>query len=419
MGLNSDHLRFVLLSRGSGVRFERSLMIGRQELAVDVSTLRRMLAVGGIQLRGEDVERLLEEGDGFADPLLRLLGAVQIDSMDISSYEGATIMHDLNEPIPLALRNRYSVVIESGSLEHVFNISQALRNCLEMVEDGGHFISIGPANNAMGHGFYQFSPELYFRTLSSENGFRIERIVAKEIFADAPWYAVADPAVVGRRMEWQSLGHTDLMVCARKERTAQVFHPVPQQSDDGPMWATDRGEAAGASFPVHHHLDRHGTLRPPRSLRRRLWRPVPAGAKTMCRRLKRLLGVAGRAVSHPDPTCFTRIELPRLTDDCATALGLSDAGLRRVLRSTDHRTVGFVALNTPAGLSFQIQAWTIHCVNSVNRPPSAWHCSAVSCPLTLRSGKTHRSEWRCQEARDFGNGGFLGCPSRSGSALNR
>ena len=57
-------------------------------------------------------------------------------------------------------------MIDSGSLEHVFNISQALRNCLEMVESGGHFISIGPANNAMGHGFYQFSPELYFRILS-------------------------------------------------------------------------------------------------------------------------------------------------------------------------------------------------------------------------------------------------------------
>jgi hypothetical protein len=317
MGLNSDHLRFVLLARGSGVRFERSLMIGRQELIVDVSTLRRILAAGGIQTTEADVERLLHDGDGFADPLLRLLGAAQVDSMDISSYEGATIAHDLNEPIPPILRNRYSVVIESGSLEHVFNVAQALRNCLEMVEDGGHFISIGPANNAMGHGFYQFSPELYFRTLSSANGFRIERIVAKEMSADAPWYAVADPAAVGRRVEWQSLGQTHLMVCARKERTAPIFHAVPQQSDYGPPWTTERGasEAVGAPSPVHHHFDGHRALRPPRSLRGLLWGPVPPGAKTAYRRLKRLSGAVSRALSHPDPACFSRLELPQLTDD--------------------------------------------------------------------------------------------------------
>ena len=317
MGLNTDHLRFVLLARASGVRFERSLMIGRQELIVDVSTLRRILAAGGIQTTEEEVGRLLEEGDGFADPLLRLLGALQIDSMDISPYEGATIEHDLNEPIPPSLRNRYSVVIDSGSLEHVFNISQALRNCLEMVEDGGHFISIGPANNAMGHGFYQFSPELYFRTLSARNGFRIERIVAKEMYADAPWYAVADPAAVGRRAEWQSLGEMHLMVCAHKERTAQIFHAVPQQSDYIPPWTTDPGatDSVGASSPVHHHIDRQSTLRSTRSLQRLLWRPVPLRAKTVYRRLKRLSGVITRALSQPDPTCFSRIKVPQLTDD--------------------------------------------------------------------------------------------------------
>jgi hypothetical protein len=317
MGLNTDHLRFVLLAFAGGVRFERSLMIGRQEVSVDVSTLRLILAAAGIQLREGDVGRLLEEGDGFADPLLRLLGAMQIDSMDISSYEGATIAHDLNEPIPPALRNRYSVVIESGSLEHVFDIARAFRNCLEMVEDGGHFIAIAPANNAMGHGFYQFSPELYFRTLSPENGFRIERIVAKEMYDDAPWYAVADPVAVGHRVEWQSLGQTHLMVCARKERTAQIFHTVPQQSDYVQAWTTEHGTsgAVGASTAVHHHIDRHLDPHPPRSLRGLVWGFVPLRAKTVYRRLKRLSGAVGRALSHPDPTCFSRIELPQLTDD--------------------------------------------------------------------------------------------------------
>jgi len=51
-------------------------------------------------------------------------------------------------------------------------------------------------------------------------------------------------------------------------------------------------------------------------------------------------------------------------------------------------TFGFVGLNTPAGLSFQIQAWIIHCVSAVNRPPSALHCSSPRLVFTLRSGYT-------------------------------
>jgi hypothetical protein len=78
MALNTHHLRFLLLARSGGVRFERPLMIGRQELFVDARSLRRVLTTGGIRATEQDARRLLEEEDGFADPLLRLLGAASM-----------------------------------------------------------------------------------------------------------------------------------------------------------------------------------------------------------------------------------------------------------------------------------------------------------------------------------------------------
>ena len=69
------------------------------------------------------------------------------------------------------LKNKYTLVIDGGCLEHIFNFPVAIKNCMEMLQEGGHFIGITPANNLMGHGFYQFSPELYFRIFSKENGF--------------------------------------------------------------------------------------------------------------------------------------------------------------------------------------------------------------------------------------------------------
>ena len=38
-----------------------------------------------------------------------------------------------------------------------------------------HFVRITPANNFFGHGFYQFTPELFFRIFSAANGFEVER----------------------------------------------------------------------------------------------------------------------------------------------------------------------------------------------------------------------------------------------------
>src|SRR5438477_418150 len=84
---------------------------------------------------------------------------------------GPHFPHDMNEPIPDKFKETYTAVLDGGSLEHVFNFPVAIKNCMEMVKVGGHYLAITPANNFFGHGFYQFSPELYFTVLSKENGF--------------------------------------------------------------------------------------------------------------------------------------------------------------------------------------------------------------------------------------------------------
>ena len=59
MALNADHLRFVLLAHGSGVRFDRPLMIGRQEVDLHASALGRVLAAAGFQLNEDAASQLL------------------------------------------------------------------------------------------------------------------------------------------------------------------------------------------------------------------------------------------------------------------------------------------------------------------------------------------------------------------------
>src|SRR3954468_346993 len=98
MGFDIQGVRFLLSAQRSGVRFERTATIGRQELFVDPTSLGRILRRFGMPSSQADVTRILSEASGFAEPLLRLLGAQQIRSIDASSYEGASIVHDMNRP---------------------------------------------------------------------------------------------------------------------------------------------------------------------------------------------------------------------------------------------------------------------------------------------------------------------------------
>ena len=62
---------------------------------------------------------------------------------------------------------QFDVVYDGGTLEHVFNFPVALRNAMELLRPGGRLFTIHTcANNLCGHGFYQFSRELFYRTLS-------------------------------------------------------------------------------------------------------------------------------------------------------------------------------------------------------------------------------------------------------------
>ena len=127
-------------------------------------------------------------GGRYAEPLFRLLGAATIDSLDAADYEGCTIVHDLNIELPTALQASHTAVIDVGSLEDVFHFTTGLRSCMELVKPGGHFLSVTPTNGWMGHGFYQFSPEVFFRALDENNGFQLEKILFCEVGNGSRWY---------------------------------------------------------------------------------------------------------------------------------------------------------------------------------------------------------------------------------------
>ncbi|MFN7944600.1 MAG: hypothetical protein U0Z53_04570 [Blastocatellia bacterium] len=248
MGLDVNGTRFLLYARNKGVSFERTAMIGRQGLHLDAAALNRNLSEFGCSLSETEISRLLSESGGYAEPLLRLLGADEVCSFDASDYEQASVIHDFNLPIDESFRNRFSVVLDGGTLEHIFNFPTAIRNCLKMIEPGGCFLGITPANNFLGHGFYQFSPELFFRIFSQQNGFSLVQMLLFEDRPDAEWFEVTDPDLIRERVTLVNQQPVYLLIIARKQASVQLFASPPQQSDYAALWKQNAQPALFAAM---------------------------------------------------------------------------------------------------------------------------------------------------------------------------
>lgn len=236
MGLNSHDIKFLLWARESGVDFAKVMMIGRQKLYLDAHSMGEVLVRFGINRSSIELESLFAEQNGYAEPFFRLIGANDVSSIDASSYEGASQVLDMNQPVREDLKGKFTVVLDGGSLEHVFNFPVAVKNCMEMVQLNGHFIGITPCNNFMGHGFYQFSPELFFRIFTGQNGFKVEKMILYETSPMARWYEVRDPEEIGKRAEITTSRNTLLIVQARRTAIQPLFTISPQQSDYAALW---------------------------------------------------------------------------------------------------------------------------------------------------------------------------------------
>ena len=92
-------------------------------------------------------------------------------------------------------------------------------------------IGVTPANNFLGHGFYQFSPELFFRIFSDSNGFELEKMYLFFPYPDSPVYEVSDPLSVRDRVKFKNSEETFLFYIAKRVSIKPIFQNTPQQSD--------------------------------------------------------------------------------------------------------------------------------------------------------------------------------------------
>lgn len=96
----------------------------------------------------------------------------ELDVVDITQARGREIILDMNHASPPDMHERYDLVIDGGTLEHCFNVAQAMENIATFVNHHGHILQSNPLSS-FNHGFYNFNPTFYY-DFYSKNGFEIE-----------------------------------------------------------------------------------------------------------------------------------------------------------------------------------------------------------------------------------------------------
>src|SRR5436190_8122638 len=137
MSITNNDTRFLFYAKKLGCDLTDTLMLGRLRLATTHQYIKHCIATYGNNSKKFD-EVLFK--DEYSEPLFEILGAKTVHSMDYSNYENATTIHDMNLPFPSELKNKFSAIVDGGTLEHIFNFPAAIKNCMDALKTGGHFI---------------------------------------------------------------------------------------------------------------------------------------------------------------------------------------------------------------------------------------------------------------------------------------
>lgn len=230
MGLDIHSFNFLKYARSKG-EFRDTVMLGRQENHLPSRFINEI--VGG---------QSKHDTDRYSEWIFRdIFSADTISSLDNSDYEGATHLADMSKELPESLKERFDTVFDGGVLEHIYDAPQALKNISSLCRVGGQIIHILPANNFCGHGFWQFSPELFFSLYSERNGYRETEVFLAHLKDIKTWYRVKKPTS-GRRT--CSLSSEPIYVLVRTVIHEKDFsHSDVQQSDYVHAW-TKSGDAS-------------------------------------------------------------------------------------------------------------------------------------------------------------------------------
>ena len=169
MGLSKQMARFVIREgRHSSIRGS-VLLIGRQTVHLTPQRFTELMREEGMLIDPSvpvslDTTTQKGIGKGFISDtyFFKALGAESVLAIDVSGYEGAEIVHNLDTPIPSELEGKFDFICNGSVLDNMFNPIMGLTNISRLLAPTGRVIHFEHSSNTVNNAYLQFSPNWFY-----------------------------------------------------------------------------------------------------------------------------------------------------------------------------------------------------------------------------------------------------------------
>lgn len=181
MGILKRHIHLLAMEQANHPITGDVLILSQQAVYATIGEVNNVVKAHGLCPKALptdfDIKPRVPNWDGprlsrftNAQTVLTTLGASSVSVADCSSYENPDYIIDLNNTVDSNLHGKFDVIIDAGTLEHIFDIPTALESLSKMLKHGGQIILFLPSSGMVDHGFYSISPTLLFDYFGN-NGF--------------------------------------------------------------------------------------------------------------------------------------------------------------------------------------------------------------------------------------------------------
>lgn len=148
----------------------KALGIARMKMNWHIDDVIKHLTLNDLKFNQKIADKVRQQNSRYTSKdFFELLGFEDCQDIDFDAAEGCSIIHDLNQPLPVEHENCFDFVMENGTIEHIFDIKIAVGNIAKAVKVGGLVCHVSPLD-AFNHGFYNLSIN-FFNDFYRANGY--------------------------------------------------------------------------------------------------------------------------------------------------------------------------------------------------------------------------------------------------------